>query len=441
MRFRLAVVLALTAVTQSATPAGADDISNIIYMNRCDGGCDIIASNSTNDAHANISSIPSSNATIGEFAHPDSFWDELVACVRETYAPYDIEVVTDEPGSFTKHHEAIVAGDPSDLGLSDDVGGIAVISGDCSPRNNVISFSFANSYPPSAVWNLCATIAQESAHSFGLDHVNDCRDPMTYRTGCGQKYFRNELLPCGETSDRACRCDGATQNSHARLTNTFGEGMLPAGPDVELLLPAPEAVVEPGFSIYADASDPRGVARVELIINNWQYDEQNGNGDNPYVFLAPAGLPDGYQNIRIRAFNDLGVLGQTEARVLLGDPCESDGECNDGQSCDNGGCMWPEPTGELGDSCERDIDCTTYLCPSDGEARLCSEACFIGVNDTCPDGFECLSTGSSSGVCWPGGGGGGGGCCSTNRNEGFSWGQLMIFLGVATMLLRRRRAR
>ena len=63
------------------------------------------------------------------------------------------------------------------------------------------------------------------------------------------------------------------------------------------------------------------------------------------MFLAPGNLPDGYQTITIRAFNDLGVMGETEARVLLGEPCTSDGQCDDGQSCDDGGCMWPEPTG------------------------------------------------------------------------------------------------
>ena len=440
MRFRGAVALAVVAVTQAANPARADDISNVIYINRCVGGCDIIASNSTNDAHANISSIPDNDTTIGEWAHGDAVWDELVACVRETYAPYDVDVVTEEPGTFVSHHEAIVAGDPAEVGYSPDVGGIAVISGDCTPRNNVISFTFANSYPPSAVLNMCATVAQESAHSFGLDHVTVCRDPMTYRTGCGQKFFRNELLACGEIEERACRCDGNVQNSHAELYDLFGEGTPPAAPEVELLLPAAEAAVDPGFSIYASASDKRGVSRVDLLINNWRYDEREGHDpSNPYVFLAPGGLPDGYQHIKIRAFNDLGVMGVTTARVLLGEPCEANTQCNDGQTCEDGACLWPEPTGEFGDTCDRDIDCLSYLCASDGDATMCSEACFTGVPDTCPSGHQCLSTGGSNGLCWPGGGGG---CCSTTRNQGFSWGQLMLFLGVVgTMLIRRRRLR
>src|SRR5262249_44279320 len=151
-------------------------------INRCLGGC--VLTPGVNDARNNTSSIIQSTVTISEFHLPgdavdqDEAFNQIVDCVRDVYSPYDVEIVTDDPGTELFHHQAILAGTPEELGLDGTIGGIAPAS--CDPLNNVISFSFANR-PDSDVETMCWTLAQESAHSFGLpNHVYDCHDPMTY---------------------------------------------------------------------------------------------------------------------------------------------------------------------------------------------------------------------------------------------------------------------
>src|SRR5207237_9124223 len=133
----------------------------------------------------------------------------------------------------------VIAGQPGDIGQANDVLGIAPLASDCSPQDNVISFTFANHHSPTDhALSICWTAAQESAHAFGLDHefsfpggigggpalptggqsmagdgVSACDDPMTYSTLCGgQKVFRNQTAKCGEYASRACTCT-PTQNS------------------------------------------------------------------------------------------------------------------------------------------------------------------------------------------------------------------------------------
>lgn len=447
-RLSLSALLALAAsVAVPSTAMAGGEISNIIYINRCEGGCTITASESQNDARSNISSIPDPSIqtewTVSEFAHSQQVWDDVIQCIRETYEPFDVVITTDDPGPTTLHHEAVLAGSPGDLGLSNQIGGIAP-GGGCGAQNNVMSFSFANTYAPSSIYEMCATVAQESAHAFGLDHELDCRDPMTYLFGCGHKFFRNELIECGEYEARPCYCSGSVQNSHVLLRGVFGEGTLPPPPTVSIITPTANDSVSGSYSVWAEASDPRGVTRLELRINNWTYAEQEGHSlqmqDDPYNFQTPGNLPDGVQNIEIVAYNDLEVAGTATVTVNKGSPCSDASTCNDGQTCDMGACTWPDPSGLKGDPCVRDMDCVSAMCANNGSEGYCSETCFPGINNTCGDGFECLDTGGGSGACWPGDGdGGGGGCCSVGDDSAPSPGQLALFGLVAGFLFVRRR--
>ena len=61
----------------------------------------------------------------------------------------------------------------------------------CGYIPNAISFTFANIYGGD-VDEICWTVAQETAHSWGLDHKFDNRDPMTYLpSGPSRKMFQN----------------------------------------------------------------------------------------------------------------------------------------------------------------------------------------------------------------------------------------------------------
>ena len=427
-----------------AERGGGQEVSKIIYVNGCWDAEGCVLEQGSNDALANRSTIPSkSPARLSTFAHSVEVWDATIECLREVYLPYDITIVdsrveADPADSSTAHHEAILAGAPGEILDRQDVFGIAPYS--CSPANNVISFSFANVIGDSAI-DLCWTVAQESAHSFGLDHAYECLDPMTYLPGCGQKFFRNQLFDCGEGGPRPCQCGGRKQNSHNILLAALGPGSVPPPPTVGILQPDDGATLSGDFTISLEATDPRLVDKLELVVNGWVYEELEGHGyaerADPYEFTLPSGLPDSVLDIEVRAYNDLESMASAKITVTKGAPCASATACLAGQLCENGRCLYPAPTVELGEVCERDMDCVSLSCPSvDGDSR-CSQTCIAGVEGQCPDDFECMSSGGSS-ICWPVTTAG---CCSAGAGQGPTVGQIALFLLCAMLLGWRGRRR
>lgn len=415
------------------------DVSRLIYLDRCVGGC--IIDPGPDDARTNTSSIlnaiGSPTAAISEFNHDDATWQAVVDCVRELYAPYDVEVTDVDPGPNVFHHKAIVAGYWEEINYPYAIGGVAPSI--CIPRNNAISFTFANQ--TSNPLTICSIVGQETAHAFGLEHAYNCADPMTYLPACGRQFFRDGAVPCGERDQfDSCVCGGNVQNSHAWLQNVLGPNPVPiAGPEVSILLPADGGTVEDGFSVSATALHVRGVKSVRIEINGEPYGSQDGysyqNADSPYWFDAPANLPDGVLDIAIIAANDLGVEASATVTVTKGSPCTSADTCLAGQQCADGRCFYPEPSAELGDACAADRECLSGLCPQKGDERLCSQTCFPGVSDQCPADFECLAVGADNGVCWPQQTGGGG--CRTSGGQG-AGALALVLLGLVIVARRRR---
>ncbi len=406
-----------------------------LFLNRCVGGCAVSAG--SNNARTDTSSIPDDDATLNEFQYSDEIWDAVVACVADTYRPYGVEIVTEEPGAGD-YVEVMVAGSPGELGQGNDVLGIAPMATDCSPQVNWIAFAFANVHGTDPVLDLCATAAHEAGHIYGLDHEFDCKDPMTYLTGCGQKYFLNVPVECGEfEGPRTCRCTGATQNSHVKLSSNLGVGELPPPPTVMIPYPVAGAAVGDGFSMFAEIEESRILTRVEFWLNGHPWHVVDGRRDlTTYSYQADAELPDGVIDLEIRAYNDLEVEGSASVTVTKGEPCTSADTCLDGQSCNTGRCAWPEPTGVLGQTCERDADCISRLCEFDGNVSLCSDLCLLGIDGSCADGYSCLDAGDR-GLCWPADLTDPGGCCSTSGGSPAVPATLTALFLAA--LLRRRR--
>jgi MYXO-CTERM domain-containing protein len=433
---------------------GPGGVSNIIFLNRCVGGCTITTS-PTADARTNMSPIPqNSNGTqntLSEFAHGEPAWQTVLACVQAVYAPYDVVVTDVDPGGAVLHHEAIVAGFPAEIDRDNQTLGVGLSSPSCMPYDNGISFAFANAHAD--MEDLCWTIAQEVGHTYGLDHVftasNNgfaaCTDPMTYTPGCGRKYFRNKDFTCGEYELRACRC-GAAQNSHVRLLATFGEsGTALPTPTVNISVPADGAMVTANFSVFAESEAERGVIRVELWLNGFKWLEVDGRRPDQqggvYTLTTPPNVPDGIIDVEVRGVNDLGTgFGMDRITVTKGAPCTSADTCATGQRCDAGRCLWDPPTGAIGDECTYDQFCLSGTCRG-----TCTEDCFVGVTGDCPDGFVCEAESGNNGFCFEDGGGGGGGCCSssgTDASPGALFAQLgLLGLVVGGAISRRRRRR
>jgi MYXO-CTERM domain-containing protein len=418
---------------RDATPGSADTISHIIYLNRCVGGC-ILHAASEDDARADRTVIPPGGPgtpySLDEFPYSQATWDAIVACMTETYAPYDVEITDVDPGPDVPHHEAVLGGTADQLGLDPTVyGGVGPLYPDCSLHDNTMSFTFAEEFPDDPTL-LCAVAAQETGHAFGLEHSYNCADPMTYLDACGLQFFRNEFADCGEYAPRACMCLTSHQNTHSRLKAALGTNPVPLpAPAVTVTAPTANQSVAAGFDVRATATDRRGLSTIEGWFNGYKWIEQ----DVPNLGItAPAELPDGVIDVEVRVYDDLhSVYGTGTVTVTKGAPCTTADTCLDGQRCDAGRCLWDPPVGNLGDACTYPQYCLSASC-EDGE---CSQAC--GVGAACPIGFECIA----QSYCHSPEPEDTGGCCSVGGDApvGLVLGQLGLAALVLGGILRRRR--
>ncbi len=424
-----APVVSRPAGTYIQVPAPPDGVaeavnSHVVYLNPCWGGCTI--SPGFEDSTTDHSSIINSTANMSQFNAGQAAWDQVVQCVKNMYAPFNVQITDQDPGT-APHFEAIVAGRPSEAGMDQNVGGVSPFN--CGVINNAITYTFANIYGGS-VQQICEVVAQETAHAYGLDHEFLCEDPMTYLENCGAKTFHDTNAQCGEYSARACQCGGSTQNSVQMITDVFGPGV-PTPPTVSITTPQDGDKVEAGFVVRADVVNDTKVSKAELVINNQVVQTLTSP---PFAFNAPADLPQGVQVVEVRGYDNYNAQGTASIQVTLGDPCTKPADCGDGNTCVEGRCVpGPDSPGGLGTDCTDNSQCVSGKCASDGTVSVCVEAC----DSSCPSGFGCTDAGGTT-VCWPGADnpGGGGGCQSTPGAGSLPW---VLALMLGALLMRRRR--
>lgn len=196
--------------------AGPPHAGTIIYFNRCDGGC-TFQSGTTNNSITDVSTILSGTATFTGFSHGDQAWAEVVQCVQEKFAPFDVVVTDIDPGPAL-HSEVVVAGSPEEGGFPSGTAVAAPFS--CSFIEGSPSFAFANLF--GSTEPICEAAAASAAYMFGLDSHYYCEDLMSYLSGCGPKSFVDQPMQCGEFEPRTCQCGEKTQNSFAMLLAAFG---------------------------------------------------------------------------------------------------------------------------------------------------------------------------------------------------------------------------
>ena len=428
--------------------------TNKVYLNNCKpNGCIIRSGNGSSlDGSGYQGTWPiNGTRTLAAFNQSDAIWNQVVACVKDVFSPYGVEILTTNP-SPNPHFEIMIAGKSTELGLSSQTLGIALYQCGTEYIPNALVYAFANS--PSYVGDveqICATAAQELAHSFNLDHVVDPSDPLTYFSYNGRRRFKNAPVNCGSdcvagkspsgrtctggnSQTHICECSNqATQNSHAAITALFGNGT-PTPPTVKITNLVLGQAVGQGFPIVATAEDDNGVASVQAFVDG------NTAGlltTQPYAFNAPATLADGTHTVRVVATDIYGTSAESLLQVVLGEKCEKPADCpQETDTCIGGRCVpGPGAQGGLGATCMSGPDCASGQCAQDASgARYCVEPCTLDAGE-CPSGFGCLAAGDG-GICWPGFDEGGGGCQSGQPAAPIGMG-----LALGAILLARRKRR
>ncbi len=254
-----------------------------------------------NDSHKQTSSIVTQPSVIDGWEVSDAKWTATVACMRETWAKFDVAITETDPGD-APHIEAMFGGSPADIGRPATVAGIAPFAVDCGVVENAIVFAFTDNLPadPQLV---CEVMTQEIGHAYGLDHELLASDPMSYLPHSGKRAFQNTAAACGEKTERPCGLGSTAcrvqQNSQqvllARLGAAGGDG---TAPTLVIMSPAAHAQVDPGFTVQTRALDDTGVTSVALYVDGVQVDSRT---TGPFDFTTDASLPTGSHSVMVEA--------------------------------------------------------------------------------------------------------------------------------------------
>ena len=401
-------------------PSESLSVSRKLYLNDCrPNGCTVTPG--SDNSLTNHSSIPNGTVTLDAYSHGDAHWAQLVECVRATFKPFNIEIVTSDPGTES-HFEVMIGGTSKQLNPNLDAGGVAPFISCGATRNNAISFVFAGQ--TSGIDFLCGAVAQEACHIWGLDHELNADDPMTYLKLGSSKRFQNDDANCGESSSRGCRCGGSTQNSFRYMSDTFGLDPTLAQPTLALTTPVDGQWVKPKFPVSATLTSELSMLGAYLSIDHAQISTAKAG---IIAFNAPD-LAAGQHIVEVSA-TDAGDRTVTQiVNVNVVGACTADGSCPSGTLCLGGLCLpGAGAVGGLGSSCAASGDCITGNCATDGTDTLCTGTC--DADGSCPSGFDCLT---ASNVCWPASSGG---CASGGGGAGIA----LAGLGALVLAARRRR--
>jgi MYXO-CTERM domain-containing protein len=415
------------------------------------------------DARQNRSSVTSKTSSVGGWSCSEQQWQQFMACIKDQYAPYNVVVTDQRPPAGTPYVLTHVGGKPQQVKTQQYPNGLPCSNGGCvggiAPLGCFggvdygITYVFADIYQCN-VQAICETAAQESAHAFGMDHVGECKDPMTYEQGCGAKKFQNIDANCGEFKNqpRQCKCPGtgSKQNSHKFLLDLFGAKPVGNPPSVEFTSPPNGATVNPGFTVTVNASDDQQVSKVELFIDGQPVGTDT---TTPYQFVTSSTIALGKHTLLARATDSSSSTKESTitVNVAAAPQCQTSPDCPDGQVCMAGSCVpGPGTPGGLGEECSEGSQCASGICAAgpDGKSR-CVQICDTGLQN-CPDGFECLPAGGQ-GACWPSGDpptsadpdddnvSGGCGCSVGGRHPAAPLAGFFAALAMLVPMVRRRR--
>jgi len=300
------------AATSSSSSTGLA-ASRTIYLNHI--GATLTPG--ANNSQRNTSSIVSRLSQVPGWDASSADWAATMACMTEVWSRFDVTITDVDPGA-TPHIEAIFARKPSDVGITDYIGGISPFTTDCSVIENSIVFAFTDNLARRPR-TICEVMSQEIAHSYGLDHELLSADPMTYLSFTGNREFQDRDASCGESVARPCGIAGstcrATQNSVALLRARVGAADRDnQPPSVGITAPADSATVAAGFMISATASDNVSVATVAFYVDGTRVATRTAA---PYTLETDPALTAGSHSILVEATDADGNTATEQRDVTI----------------------------------------------------------------------------------------------------------------------------
>jgi hypothetical protein len=278
----------------------------VLYVN-FDGGQ--LHHNSTcSEAAQNCSYIITTRAqtiTYPAFTGSASDRQQIISLVTRWYAPFNVQVVSSRPAD-QPYAMAMVGGTADIIGYprGSNIGGLGPLDcGNMSPDDISFAFSEADNNEILAV---AATIAQETAHSFGLGHTDDPTDIMYPQTSRMENGFHDRVMRIYDLGGTSSDCDGTgRQNDVQRLNQNVGPACGDfAPPDVAITAPQTGATVWPGSAVSITASDASGtVAGVGLFLDG---NLLASRAVPPFDFSLGDDVPEGQHTLTARAVDGAG---------------------------------------------------------------------------------------------------------------------------------------
>jgi MYXO-CTERM domain-containing protein len=417
-----------------------------VYLNR-HGGTYAPAGDS-NSATNQVALDNFAGGTIAPLSLDDTNWAGVVQCVKDFYAPYNIDITDVEPDASTSYLEAVVGGTEANVGLDahlppgNTLLGIAAtneLGNGCDVEERGICFAFADNHGSLADATnrkeLCITIAHETGHLLGLEHEVHAADLMSYEINNHTKSFSNFDSACGTYEDMPGNCicgASSTQNTDVVLLENAGPNEK-VPPVVTIKSPAPGATVGPGFVVEAEATDDHHVASVELVIGGQVVASAQLP---PYNLKAPLSVAVGDLSYEVRAYDKSSNKAVATSTVKVEPGCTGPADCESNEQCKNGACL-----GDVGHTCTSAANCADGLCiPPAGaglnDSKFCTRTC--DDSSACPSGFACDDSTGGATKCNPTDGAGGCGCSAGRQRNTAGLSALAMF-GLVTLLARRRR--
>lgn len=342
------IALGLKEIDPEPSPAWEDIEGNqyprkgTVYLNFLGG---MLLTGADNSAE-NKSTLAKHKWPYPGYAGSESSALALVQAIKEDMATLGVRILYDKrPSKTVPYTMAMIGGSWTDTNIGDPAGGVAPGT-DCEDRGqrNVV-YAFDTS---------SATVSQEVAHAWGLDHTMGSDRIMSYQNGTN-KHFGDNCQPlcedacqgpgsigCRLTHEIYCGVGSETQNDLAELNKIFG------GPEPDTEPPTveiAEPVADNGVLELPDMSSVNIVAKIHdnyggvgwkiTISKDGMVVKDEVDYDRVGTWYL-ANMPEGTYEVILEAEDHADHVVQDKLTIIVGTPADPTTGGGSGTDTDTG---------------------------------------------------------------------------------------------------------